>query len=127
MNTLFALATPPQASAAALSTPARVVVRDLVLDASIGVYAYERGRRQRIRVSLDIDAVVGGLTTDDGVGAIRAIVDSGHITLIETLAERLAARCLSDERVRGVRVRVEKLDVFPDAAAVGVEIERRRI
>jgi dihydroneopterin aldolase len=27
--------------------------------------------------------------------------------------------------VRRVRVRVEKLDVFADAAAVGVEIERR--
>jgi len=27
--------------------------------------------------------------------------------------------------VREVRVRVEKLDIFPDAASVGVEIERK--
>jgi dihydroneopterin aldolase len=32
--------------------------------------------------------------------------------------------CLDDGRVRSVRVRVEKLDVFTDAASVGVEIER---
>jgi 7,8-dihydroneopterin aldolase/epimerase/oxygenase len=43
---------------------------------------------------------------------------------VETLAERIAALCLSDRRVRVARVRVEKLDVFPDATSVGVEIER---
>jgi dihydroneopterin aldolase len=32
--------------------------------------------------------------------------------------------CLGDPRVRSARVRVEKLDVFPDAASAGVEIER---
>jgi dihydroneopterin aldolase len=44
--------------------------------------------------------------------------------LLETLAEEIAAICLQDGRVRSVRVRVEKLDIFPDAASVGVEIER---
>jgi len=43
---------------------------------------------------------------------------------VETLAERIAALCLDDARVRSVRIRVEKLDVFPDATSVGVEIER---
>ena len=32
--------------------------------------------------------------------------------------------CLGDSRVSSVRVRVEKLDILPDAASVGVEIER---
>ncbi len=32
--------------------------------------------------------------------------------------------CLTDGRIRSARVRVEKLDAFPDAASVGVEIER---
>jgi len=31
-----------------------------------------------------------------------------------------------DERVELVRIRVEKLDIFPDAVSAGVEIERRR-
>jgi len=32
--------------------------------------------------------------------------------------------CLDDNRVRSVRVRVEKLDIFDNAESVGVEIER---
>ena len=58
--------------------------------------------------------------------AVRAIVAAGHIKLVETLAERLAAACLSDARVLLARVQVEKLDVFPDAAAAGIAIVRRR-
>jgi dihydroneopterin aldolase len=55
---------------------------------------------------------------------VREIVSRGHINLVETLAEEVAAMCLQDRRVRSVRVRVEKLDVFPDVTSVGVEIER---
>jgi len=43
---------------------------------------------------------------------------------VETLAERIAAFALEDARVRAVRVRIEKLKIIPDAASVGVEIER---
>lgn len=120
----------------------RMFIRDLVLAASIGVYSHEHEQRQRVRINVEL------AVRDDGaqnlsrpaVGAddlarvvdyeaivnhIRALVTSGHIQLVETLAERLASVCLADDRVRRVRVRVEKLDVFADAASVGVEIERR--
>ena len=45
---------------------------------------------------------------------------------METLAERIATLCLREARIERVRVRVEKLDVYPEAASVGVEIERDR-
>lgn len=58
--------------------------------------------------------------------AARAIVGAGHVQLVETLAERIAEACLADRRVISARVRVEKLDIFPDATSAGVEVERRR-
>jgi dihydroneopterin aldolase len=57
---------------------------------------------------------------------VRRIVAAGHVRLVETLAERIAEACLTDKRVQVARIRVEKLDVFPDAASAGVEIERRQ-
>jgi dihydroneopterin aldolase len=119
-----------------------VFLRDLVLQAHIGVYAQEQGGTQRIRVNVDLgvdDPGAADPTLQEGpdrlsrvvdygkVGAtVRSIVEAGHILLVETLAERIAAACLSDPRVRLARIRVEKLDIFPDAVAVGVEVERRR-
>jgi 7,8-dihydroneopterin aldolase/epimerase/oxygenase len=110
-----------------------VFIRDLVLSCVIGVHRREHVRAQRVRINLDL-AVRESRDLHDDLGnvvcyeriasAVRAVVASRHIKLLETLAEEIAAICLADTRVRSVRVRVEKLDIMPDAASVGVEIER---
>lgn len=114
-----------------------VFVRDLVLSGSIGVHHHERTAAQRIRINLDLAVDESGAPVDDNlynvvcyekiVAGVRAIVERGHINLVETLAEKIAAMCLGNSRVRSVRVRVEKLDIVPDAQSVGVEIERFNI
>jgi dihydroneopterin aldolase len=111
----------------------RMFLSDLELIASVGVHAHEKIRPQRIRVSVELrvrqrpaapDSLESVLSYADVVDAIRRIVAEGHVHLIETLAERIAAASLADDRVASVMVRVEKPDVFPDAATVGIEIER---
>jgi len=111
-----------------------VFVRDLVIDCNIGVHAHEKDRQQRVRINLDLavqddgqplaDRLENVVCYEDAVTRIRAITQDGHINLVETLAERIAQACLQHPDCRGVRVRVEKLDVFDDAESVGVEIER---
>jgi 7,8-dihydroneopterin aldolase/epimerase/oxygenase len=121
-------------------------IRDMVLDASIGVHAHEHRAPQRIRVNVDLaveddGARATGALSRAPVGrdelsrvvdyeqlanAVRDIVRAGHVRLVETMAERIAEACLVDPRVAVARVRVEKLDIFPDALGAGVEIERKR-
>ena len=111
-----------------------VFVRDLLLDAHIGVYAHEHGRTQPIRVNVDLtvheaahsDALANVVSYEDVVIEIKAIVTNGHLNLVETLAEQIAAQCLKDERVSVARIRVEKLAAIAEAASVGVEIERAK-
>ena len=57
---------------------------------------------------------------------VEAIIAEGHVNLVETLCERIAASCLTDKRVMAARVRVEKPDIIAHARSVGVEIERAR-
>ncbi|HET6182744.1 MAG TPA: dihydroneopterin aldolase [Acetobacteraceae bacterium] len=119
-----------------------VFIRDLVLEASVGIYPHEHARLQRVRINLDLAVEDDGLRPGSRAAAgkdelarvvdyekvadrVRGIVVAGHVRLIETLAERIAEACLADARVALARVRIEKLDVFPDAASAGVEIERR--
>ncbi len=109
-----------------------VFVRDLVLTCSIGVHVHEESAPQRVRVNLDLavreehleDDLAHVVCYEKLVAGVRRLSGSGHVKLVETLAERIAALCLEDRRVEVVRVRIEKLDVFADAASVGVEIER---
>ena len=111
-----------------------VFIRDLMLTCLIGVHKHERKQPQRIRLNLDLAVREGAGPQDDKLSevvcyedvadGIRSLVGAGHVNLVETLAEQIAATCLEDERVRVARVRIEKLDVFEDAASAGVEIER---
>jgi dihydroneopterin aldolase len=118
-----------------------VFVRDMVLAASVGIYPHEHRDRQRVRINVDLavddDAALAGLAVgadelprvvnyEKIVAYVRTIAGSGHTRLVETMAERIAEACLTDARVKVARIRVEKLDVFPDAASAGVEVERRR-
>jgi dihydroneopterin aldolase len=111
-------------------------VRDLILPCRIGVYSHEKDHEQRVRINLELTCVEHPAVNDehrnvvcyaDVVEDIRRILGEGHINLVETLAERIAAQCLEDHRIVGAKVRVEKLDVMPEASAVGVEIERQRV
>lgn len=113
-----------------------VFVRDLDLMASIGIYATEKVKPQRIIVNIDLSVHEGEGPNDDDIGhvvsyevvvkKVEAILAEGHINLVETLCEKIAAACLKDRRVVAARVRVEKPDIIPNARSVGVEIERTR-
>lgn len=120
-----------------------VFLRDLVLTASIGVLPHEQTATQRVRINVDLAVEDDGarLLSRAAIGRddlsrvvdyaqvadrVRQIVAVGHVRLVETLAERIAETCLSDKRVQLARIRVEKLDVFADAASAGVEVERRQ-
>lgn len=111
----------------------RVFVDDLVLPVFIGAYAHERAAPQRVQFAVDAWVTRTGRAAEDMrdvfsydliIDAIRLLIDSGHIALVETLAEGIAAMVLAHPRVTRVAVRVQKLDT--GTGTVGVEIERTR-
>ncbi|MAI49689.1 MAG: dihydroneopterin aldolase [Rhodospirillaceae bacterium] len=125
---------PNTATLAATRLTRRVLVRDLVIECLIGVYRHERDGAQRVRVNLDLsvfemptpieDKLSNVLSYEDVIISVRKLATAGHVNLVETLAEQIADLCLSKAEVSSVKVCVEKLDVFADAASVGIEIER---
>lgn len=113
-----------------------VFVRGYETDAEIGVWSYEKGNTQRVRISVDLSVVEGMEHHGDNIEkvvcynevvlGIQRIIDAGHIHLVETLAEKIADMSLDNPQVIKARVKVEKLEAVKEAASVGVEIERHR-
>lgn len=112
----------------------RVFVRDLLVTTRIGVHRREKKAPQPVRINIELLVAEDGRPLNDRlanvvdyeviVASVRILASEGHVSLVETLAERIAALCLCDARVRTARVRIEKLAVLADTASVGVEIER---
>jgi dihydroneopterin aldolase len=116
----------------------RVLMRGLAFYGYHGVMPEERRLGQRFIVDIDMSVSLGDAgRTDDltktvDYGAVladvRAIVEGPPLSLIEAVAERIAAKILVAYAVDAVRVRVRKPDVPLPATLdyVGVEITRRR-
>lgn len=111
----------------------RVFVDDFILPVFIGAYASEHDAPQRVEFSVDAWVLRSGRTAEDMrdvfsydliTDGIRMLVEAGHVALVETLAERIAALVLVHPRVTKVKVRVRKLET--GSGIVGVEIERTR-
>ena len=109
----------------------RIFVHDFVLPMRIGTYARERDLEQNVRFSVDVAITRSGsvprnmpdvLSYDVITDSIRMIAARGHVALVETLAEEVAAAVLRHPRAANVTVRVEKLET--GSGSVGVEITR---
>ncbi len=108
-----------------------IFVRDFVVDCNVGVYAEEQGVTQKVRFTVEArlspevfsveDEMAEVPSYADIIDVIVALARGGHIKLVETFAERIAEKVLSDQRIVAVRVVLEKLERGP---LRGVEIIR---
>ena len=111
-------------------------IRDLELDMFVGVLPHEKDKKQRVLVNIElaVEPVPGGSKDEirnvvsyaDIVENIENIAAGGHINLLESFAEKIAASCLEDKRAREISVCVEKTDIFKNARGVGCRIIRRQ-
>lgn len=111
----------------------RLFLRDYELAVRIGVHDFEKTAPQRMRFNVDLFVPLADTTPEsDDIGevldydfvreVVRKRVALGHIGLQETLVDHIAAQLLAHPLVRAARVASEKVDVYPDCDAVGVEV-----
>ncbi|HEU0043667.1 dihydroneopterin aldolase [Sphingomonas sp.] len=109
------------------------ILDDLTFPIRLGIHPHEvepQRVRLSVRMTVDYDRAPSADRIEEVLdydfvreGILEMAAGQGF-ALQETLVDAVAALCLRDERVREVRVRSMKLDVYPDAA-VGCEVVRR--
>ena len=112
-----------------------VFVRQLRLQAWIGLYRHEKIAPQTIELDLEIALPAGGAVFKSGrvadtidygvvVERIRTLLTKERFGLVESLAERIADTILREFNSPRVKVSIAKLGVLREAQRVGVTIER---
>lgn len=113
-----------------------IFLRELAVEAVIGIQDWERRVRQLVKIDLEMDVDAKRAAASDRIEdtlnykrvAKRLIefVSGSEYQLVETLAENIAAIVLNEFSVAWVRVTVNKPGAIRGARDVGIRIERRR-
>jgi dihydroneopterin aldolase len=113
-----------------------IVIRDLRVEALIGIHKRERHVKQTLTIDLEIgipgntvfasDKVADTIDYEQVTIRIKALAESQHFRLVETVAERIASLLIGDMGAPWAKVSVAKIGILPNARFVGVSIERRK-
>ena len=113
-----------------------ILIRDLRVEALIGIHKRERHVRQTLSVDLEIglpgtavfasDKVADTIDYEQVALRIRTLAGAGDYRLVETFAERVASLLIRDFGAPWVKVSASKIGILPNARFVGVTIERRK-
>jgi FolB domain-containing protein len=114
----------------------KILIKDLTLRCIIGVNESERREKQDVVINVILWSDFTKATETDNIDetvdykkinkSIIGLVENSKFFLVETLAERIAQLCLQNERVRKVKVSVEKPGALRFARSVGVEVFRKK-
>lgn len=111
----------------------KIIIQDFTIPALIGIYPQEIGNKQTIIVNIEavfsdyqiledkIEATVSYVPIIEEIRKISNI----QFSLVEKMADHLAAFCLQIDRITSVKVKIEKPDIFPEGR-VGTEIFRTK-
>lgn len=116
--------------------PARdiVYIRELAVEAVIGVFEWERRIRQKLTFDLEMSTDTSVAAATDELDStldykaiakrIKAYTEESEFNLVETLAERVAEIVIREFGVESLRMTVNKPGAVSTARDVGVIVQR---
>ena len=113
-----------------------ILITDLTARCVLGVSAEERREKQEVVINVTLAADLSVAAASDRFEdtldyralkkGILNLVENSDYYLLEALTERIADRCLEDDRVQQVTVRVAKPSALRFARSVAVEVCKGR-
>ena len=114
----------------------KVLIKELLLDLKIGYFDFEKGKKQKVKFSLEIDYVDKKPSSDKDIKSIvnyakivrliKKLVKKKHYNFLETLAEDVFDELFKDKRIDRITLQIEKLEIMRDCSSVGIQISKKR-
>ena len=114
----------------------KVIIKNLILNIFVGLHDFEKEKKQRVRINLEISSD-GNLKPDNKnlqsivnyeevINKISLIANKKHFELLEDLAENIFEIIFNYKIVKKIKLKLEKLDIIKETESVGIEITKRK-
>ena len=114
----------------------KIFVKDLEIEAIIGIFDWEREVKQLIKISYEVEVDIKKAFKSDNIEdtfdykttskKIIKFVEKSSFQLIEALAEKVSKIIMQDERVLNLSLSVSKPGALRGSKEVGLTIFRSR-
>ena len=115
----------------------KILIRNLVLNISIGIHNFEKMKKQKVRFNMEIttnpniDPSKKDMSTilnyETIVNKINLLVKKKHHDLLEELAENIFDVIFKFRLVKKVKIKIEKLEIIKETESVGINISKTRV
>ena len=115
----------------------KVIIKDLILNISIGIHNFEKKKKQRVKFNIEIltnpyvtpnnKDLNSILNYEEIVSKIERIAYLKHHKLLEDLAENIFNMIFSNKLVKKIYLKIEKLDILKKTKSVGIEVSKSKI
>ena len=102
----------------------KILINNLIIQASIGVYEQEKQNKQKIIVNVELLLSNDSEPKQDNLEATQDyskfrkclidIIESQHFHLLEVLVEKIHSTLMRNSYVIGTKVKISKPDIFDD-------------
>ena len=114
----------------------KVVIKDLILNISIGIHNFEKQKKQRVKFNIKIltDPLLKPNSNDlstilnyeEIINKLENLVNKSHYELLEDLAENIFEILFKNKITKKVNLKIEKLDIIKKTSSVGIEVEKSK-
>ena len=115
----------------------KVIIKNLVLNIFIGIHNFEKKKKQRVRLNIEVITnpnikpnnkdLSSILNYEDLINKITLLVKKQHHELIEDLAENIFKIIFQNSLVKKTKIKIEKLDIIKNSESVGIEFSKSKI
>jgi 7,8-dihydroneopterin aldolase/epimerase/oxygenase len=114
----------------------KIIIQDWALDASIGVYDFEKASRQNLIIDIEIsflngvsfntDDIASTLNYEEIISCVKTCMTSRHYQILENLAETLCHEVLKISGTECMTLKIRKPAVLgkEKAGILGIELKR---
>ena len=114
----------------------KVVIKDLILNISIGIHSFEKQKKQRVKFNIKIltDPLLKPNSNDlstilnyeEIINKLENLVNKSHYELLEDLAENIFEILFKNKITKKVNLKIEKLNIIKKTSSVGIEVEKSK-
>ena len=115
----------------------KILIRNLVLNISIGIHNFEKKKKQKVRFNIEITTnpnispskkdMSTILNYETIVNKVNFLVNKKHHDLLEELAENIFDVIFKFRLVKKVKIKIEKLEIIKETESVGINVSKTRV